>query len=230
MWGEERGCACAAVDHCQRRTSAHPFAFVDRCRRRRSARPCAAVDRCLGTPSAAAIDGRDNFDEFRIAKAIIEALEGSAPNLGELQSLLQHIYASIVGKRFFLVLDDVWTDDYSKWEPFHNCLMNGLRGSSSRHTSAGCVVEAARNILCNVWKTVVETMFYRVILGIAASHARFPELGNGILYEPREHPVIKRLWLAAVVCIALLVIKKCEHFVALLTNLTPVVWGGIGVR
>ncbi|KDO49850.1 hypothetical protein CISIN_1g036774mg [Citrus sinensis] len=53
---------------------------------------------------------------------------------------------------------------------------------------------------------------------------------NGILYEPREHPVIKRLWLAAVVCIALLVIKKCEHFVALLTNLTPVVWGGIGVR
>ena len=55
---EERGCACAAVDHCQRRTSAHPFAFVDRCRRRRSARPCAAVDRCLGTPSAAAVDGR----------------------------------------------------------------------------------------------------------------------------------------------------------------------------
>ncbi|KAH9783777.1 Biotin synthase [Citrus sinensis] len=58
MWGEERGCACAAVDHCQRRTSAHPSAFVDRCRRRRSARPCAAIDRCLGTPSAAAVDGR----------------------------------------------------------------------------------------------------------------------------------------------------------------------------
>ncbi|KAK9184835.1 hypothetical protein WN943_025186 [Citrus x changshan-huyou] len=43
MWGEERGCACAATDHCQRRTSAHPSAFVDR---------------CLGTPSAAAVDGR----------------------------------------------------------------------------------------------------------------------------------------------------------------------------
>ncbi|KAK9213079.1 hypothetical protein WN943_002466 [Citrus x changshan-huyou] len=57
--GEEMmGCACAAVDHCQRRTSAHPSAFVDRCRRRRSACPCAAVDRCLGTPSVAAVDGR----------------------------------------------------------------------------------------------------------------------------------------------------------------------------
>ncbi|KAK9181260.1 hypothetical protein WN944_024397 [Citrus x changshan-huyou] len=37
-----------------------------------------------------------------------------------------------------------------------------------------------------------------------------------------------RLWLAAVVCIALVVIKKCEHFVALLTKLTLVVGGGIG--
>ncbi|KAK9178227.1 hypothetical protein WN943_027417 [Citrus x changshan-huyou] len=41
---------------------------------------------------------------------------------------------------------------------------------------------------------------------------------------------MQRLWLAAVVCIALVVIKKCEHFVALLTKLTLVVGGGIGVR
>ncbi|KDO40328.1 hypothetical protein CISIN_1g043781mg, partial [Citrus sinensis] len=50
----------------------------------------------------------DPFDEFRIAKAIIEGLEGSE-------------------KKFFLILDDVWTDDYSKWEPFHNCLMRVLQ-------------------------------------------------------------------------------------------------------
>ncbi|KAK9233599.1 hypothetical protein WN943_023850 [Citrus x changshan-huyou] len=71
----------------------------------------------------------DPFDEFRVARAIIEALEGSASNLGELQSLLQRIQTSIAGKKFLLVLDDMWTDDYSKWEPFNNCLMNGLRGN-----------------------------------------------------------------------------------------------------
>ncbi|KAL9459566.1 hypothetical protein AB3S75_002882 [Citrus x aurantiifolia] len=71
----------------------------------------------------------DPFDEFRIAKAIIEGLEGSLPNLVELNSLLEYIHKSIKEKKFFLILDDVWTDDYSKWEPFHNCLMNGLRGS-----------------------------------------------------------------------------------------------------
>ncbi|KAH9668904.1 hypothetical protein KPL70_021568 [Citrus sinensis] len=71
----------------------------------------------------------DPFDEFRIAKAIIEGLEGSLPNLRELNSLLEYIHTSIKEKKFFLILDDVWPDDYSKWEPFHNCLMNGLCGS-----------------------------------------------------------------------------------------------------
>lgn len=53
----------------------------------------------------------DPFDEF---KAIIEAVEGFAPNLGELNSLLR-IDAFMVRKIFLLVLDDVRTDNYTKW-------------------------------------------------------------------------------------------------------------------
>ncbi|KAJ4719014.1 Disease resistance protein [Melia azedarach] len=71
----------------------------------------------------------DPFDEFRIAKAIIEAFERSNPNLGQFQSLLEQINASILRKKFLLVLDDVWTEDHNKWEPFKNCLKNGLHGS-----------------------------------------------------------------------------------------------------
>ncbi|KAJ4719083.1 Disease resistance protein [Melia azedarach] len=70
----------------------------------------------------------DPFDEFRIAKAIIESLEGSKPNLGQFQSLVEHINASIARKKFLLVLDDVWTEDHHKWEPFKNCLTNGSHG------------------------------------------------------------------------------------------------------
>ncbi|KAJ4718000.1 Disease resistance protein [Melia azedarach] len=71
----------------------------------------------------------DPFDELRIAKAIIEALQGVACNLVELESLLQYIHGSIAGKKFLLVLDDVWTEDYNRWEPLYNCLKNGLCGS-----------------------------------------------------------------------------------------------------
>ncbi|KDO51672.1 hypothetical protein CISIN_1g002044mg [Citrus sinensis] len=62
-------------------------------------------------------------------ESIIEALEGFAPNLGELNSLLLRIDAFIARKKFLLILDDVWTDDYSKWEPFRRCLINGHRES-----------------------------------------------------------------------------------------------------
>ncbi|KAK9217852.1 hypothetical protein WN943_006482 [Citrus x changshan-huyou] len=71
----------------------------------------------------------DTFEEIRVAKAIIEGLGESASSLSEFQSLMSHIHRSIEGKKFFLVLDDVWDGNYNKWEPFFLCLKNGLQGS-----------------------------------------------------------------------------------------------------
>lgn len=71
----------------------------------------------------------DPFDETRIAKAIIEAIEGRAPNLTELETLLQRVRDLTEGKKFFLVLDDVWTEDFRKWEPLRDTLKYGAPGS-----------------------------------------------------------------------------------------------------
>ncbi|PIN16162.1 Apoptotic ATPase [Handroanthus impetiginosus] len=71
----------------------------------------------------------DVFDVVRIAKGIVEILEGSSPNVNELEALRQRVTDSISGKRFLLVLDDVWNEDYSKWEPIKNCLKCGGPGS-----------------------------------------------------------------------------------------------------
>lgn len=43
------------------------------------------------------------FCEFRIAKAIVEALKGYTPNLGELNSLKERIYTSTAGKKKILL-------------------------------------------------------------------------------------------------------------------------------
>ncbi|KAG5223396.1 disease resistance protein [Salix suchowensis] len=69
------------------------------------------------------------FDELRIAKAILEQLEGSTPSLVELQSLLQRVSQSINGKRVLLVLDDVWTEDRRQWEQLKPSLEGCARGS-----------------------------------------------------------------------------------------------------
>ncbi|XP_060202077.1 putative disease resistance protein RGA3 [Lycium barbarum] len=77
----------------------------------------------------------DPFDEVKIAKAILEALTKSSPNLSQLHMLLERIQECISKKMFFLVLDDVWSEDYSKWEPLKNSLKNGARGSRILVTS-----------------------------------------------------------------------------------------------
>ncbi|KAH7565429.1 hypothetical protein JRO89_XS09G0205500 [Xanthoceras sorbifolium] len=71
----------------------------------------------------------DPFDEIRIGKAILESLIGVAPNLYEFESVLIKIKESINGKKFPLVLDDVWTEDSNKWEQLKSSLKYGAKGS-----------------------------------------------------------------------------------------------------
>ncbi|XP_021293865.1 putative disease resistance protein RGA3 [Herrania umbratica] len=71
----------------------------------------------------------DPFDEMRIAKAILETLTGVASSFSELSTVLEKIHESIVGKRFLLVLDDVWTEDERKWQSLKYCLNGGSQGS-----------------------------------------------------------------------------------------------------
>ncbi|XP_060675523.1 putative disease resistance protein RGA3 [Ziziphus jujuba] len=71
----------------------------------------------------------DPFDEIKVAKAIIESLKASHQNLGTLEALFQRIRESIEGKKFFLVLDDVWSDDHEKWEKYMQVLRLGAVGS-----------------------------------------------------------------------------------------------------
>lgn len=72
----------------------------------------------------------DPFDEVRIAKAILEVIEGSAPYLFELETLVTKIRNYVEGERFLLVLDDVWTEDFRKWEQLFQSLKTGKAGST----------------------------------------------------------------------------------------------------
>ncbi|KAL4597832.1 hypothetical protein ACB092_11G016900 [Castanea dentata] len=75
----------------------------------------------------------DPFDQCKVAKAIINEVdpghEHGPLNDIELQALLCKIHDLIKEKKYFLVLDDVWTEDYKKWEPFKLALKNDVYGS-----------------------------------------------------------------------------------------------------
>ena len=75
----------------------------------------------------------DPFDQCKVAKEILESVERQckvggksverqSPNFTALQSLLDEICDKVQGKKFFLVLDDVWTEDFATWKPFRDAL------------------------------------------------------------------------------------------------------------
>ncbi|KAK9278968.1 hypothetical protein L1049_028550 [Liquidambar formosana] len=71
----------------------------------------------------------DPFDEIGIAKKIAKELGGSDPSSLDWEDLPQRINESVAGKKFLLVLDDVWPHDYRKWEPLEQSLRSGSQGS-----------------------------------------------------------------------------------------------------
>ena len=65
----------------------------------------------------------DPFDQCKVGKEILESVhEHQPPNLTALQSILDRICDKVRGKKFFLVFDDVWTEDYAMWKPFRDAL------------------------------------------------------------------------------------------------------------
>ncbi|XP_021831164.1 putative disease resistance protein RGA3 [Prunus avium] len=91
----------------------------------------------------------DPFDGIKIAKAISGDY---APSSNELDEVLQCMSRSIQGKRFLLVLDDVWTDDREKWEKLKVPLIqSGAKGSrilvtTRKHVVAN-MMRATRNMI-----------------------------------------------------------------------------------
>ena len=71
----------------------------------------------------------DPFNQCKLAQAILESIDRQTPNMTTLQGLLDEICDKIRGKKFFLVLDDVWTEDFTMWEPFRITLKYGVQGS-----------------------------------------------------------------------------------------------------
>ena len=73
----------------------------------------------------------DPFDQCNVSKAIIKEVDPEHGPLNDtkLQTLLCKIQDLIKDKKFFLVLDDVWTEDSKIWEPFKFALKNGIHGS-----------------------------------------------------------------------------------------------------
>jgi hypothetical protein len=82
------------------------------------------------------------FDLMRILKEMIQF--HSTYSFGSISHLQSQLQAILRGKRFLLVLDDVWTENISKWNSLRVLLKQGKKGSrvliTSRSIRVGDIV------------------------------------------------------------------------------------------
>ncbi|XP_022631418.1 putative disease resistance protein RGA4 [Vigna radiata var. radiata] len=58
----------------------------------------------------------DDFNTMTILQSILECITGQNPNLNSLEAMRKKVEEVLHGKRYLLVLDDVWNEDQEKWE------------------------------------------------------------------------------------------------------------------
>jgi Leucine-rich repeat (LRR) protein len=71
----------------------------------------------------------DTFDVKNIVEKILESATKEKPTVCEMDTLVGKLKKEIDGKKYFLVLDDVWNEDDEKWCRLKKVLMGGARGS-----------------------------------------------------------------------------------------------------
>ncbi|KAL6131690.1 hypothetical protein ACLB2K_070064 [Fragaria x ananassa] len=77
----------------------------------------------------------DDFDIVRVAAAVLESVT-SAPvqEFKELNSILEKLSKELTGKKFLIVLDDVWdTCSYDQWTTLQASFRVGAAGSKTHH-------------------------------------------------------------------------------------------------
>ncbi|KAJ1273963.1 hypothetical protein BS78_05G026400 [Paspalum vaginatum] len=83
------------------------------------------------------------FDVEKLVKKLHEAISGEKSECCSLQKMVETISDKLTGKRYLLVLDDVWTEDRIQWEEFMVCVKCGAPGSSILLTTRSIKVAEA---------------------------------------------------------------------------------------
>nr|XP_023915452.1 putative disease resistance protein RGA3 [Quercus suber] len=96
----------------------------------------------------------DDFDDKRILRGILESLTGKPSHLEGKNAILQNLQKELQGKRYLLILDDVWNEDLLKWDALRGCLLginsnfgNNIIVTTRSHKVAEIMETLSRNQL-----------------------------------------------------------------------------------
>ncbi|XVF82282.1 hypothetical protein PTKIN_Ptkin16aG0033500 [Pterospermum kingtungense] len=84
----------------------------------------------------------DDFDVTRITKAILQSVTSESCNDNDLSSLQKNLKKELSGKRFLIVLDDVWNENYHNWTILQSPFLSRTPGSKIIVTTRSSTVSS----------------------------------------------------------------------------------------
>ncbi|XP_016184669.1 putative disease resistance RPP13-like protein 1 [Arachis ipaensis] len=89
----------------------------------------------------------EEFDVVKVTKTVIEAITSSSCNLTDLNLLQLDLKEKLSRLKFFIVLDDVWNENYSDWDKLLKPFQKGVKGSkiliTTRNKNVASLVQTA---------------------------------------------------------------------------------------
>ncbi|XP_058745325.1 putative disease resistance protein RGA1 [Vicia villosa] len=83
----------------------------------------------------------DNFDVKTILKKMLESLtKGNIDDMLSLEELQNMLHDNLTGKKYLLVLDDIWNESFEKWAQLRTYLMCGAQDSKVVVTTRSKIV------------------------------------------------------------------------------------------
>jgi Leucine-rich repeat (LRR) protein len=140
-----------------------------------------------------------DFSIQKLTSAIIESIERASPNIQQLDTLLRRLQEKLGGKKFLLILDDVWEDDHGNWSKLKDALSCGAKGSAvivttRLGTAADKMATTPVQHLATLSAEDSLLLFEQLAFGMrsAEAHGRLKEIGVAIVNKCGRVPLAIR--------------------------------------
>ncbi|XP_057427750.1 putative disease resistance protein At3g14460 [Lotus japonicus] len=118
----------------------------------------------------------DKCDILKVTKTIIEAITKSNCGLNDLNLLHLELKEKLVGRKFLIVLDDVWMEDYVEWNSLIKPLQFGTKGSKILVTTR---IEKVASLIQTFQSYHLKQLLDEDCWLVFANHACFSSASNG---------------------------------------------------
>ncbi|GKV41787.1 hypothetical protein SLEP1_g49279 [Rubroshorea leprosula] len=147
----------------------------------------------------------DVFDVPKITRTILEQVTRRKCDLDDFDSLQKELKGKLSGRKFFLILDDVWNKEYGNWDKLKRPFMSGALGSkiivTTQNKDVGMMIKGDDQVynLELLQDDACLPLFTQHALGKENfdAHLNLQDVGEKLVERCKRLPLALKHWVAS---------------------------------